>query len=143
MQNNKLIVLSILGVALVVFGALFLTRSTTTPRVLEDDSKGDVRAEAQVGRAVLENGVQYVDIMVRGGYSPRVTKAQAGVPTVLRMKTENTYDCSSALVINDLGYQSYLPATGVTEIQVPAEKAQGTLRGMCSMAMYHFQVDFE
>jgi plastocyanin domain-containing protein len=140
-DKNKIIVASILGVALLIAGAIFFT-AKQNPRVIEDDTQAG-QMEAQVGSATIENGVQYVDIMVRGGYSPTVTKAQAGVPTVIRMKTENSYDCSIALVINDLDYQSYLPSTGVTEIQVPVEKAQGTLRGMCSMAMYHFQIDFE
>jgi plastocyanin domain-containing protein len=142
MQNKKLIALSILGAVLLVGGVLFFSPHST-PQVIEDDTVGDAPPRGEVGQATVVDGVQYVDIMVRGGYSPRVTKAQAGVPTVLRMKTENSYDCSIALVINDLGYQSYLPATGVTEIQVPIEKTQGTLAGMCSMAMYHFQIDFE
>lgn len=104
---------------------------------------GDTGGVAAVGSAVMEDGVQVVDITARAGYSPRVTKAKAGVPTVIRMNTNGTYDCSMALAIPDLDYQSYLKPTGVEEIQVTAEKAQGILRGMCSMAMYHFQVDFE
>ena len=59
------------------------------------------------------------------------------------MVTENSYDCSTALVIPDIKFQKYLPRTGEELIEVPLEKTQGTLRGMCSMAMYHFQIDFE
>lgn len=103
-------------------------------------SGGETRAA--VAEAVIENGVQYVDIEARAGYTPRNTRAQAGIPTVIRMTTDNTYDCSLALVIRDLDHQSFLPQSGITEIEVPAEKARGTLRGMCSMAMYHFEIEF-
>lgn len=101
------------------------------------------RPTSATGEATIVDGVQYVDITARGGYTPRITKAQAGIPTVIRMKTEDTFDCSMALAIPDLGYQSFLKQSAVEEISVPVEKAQGTLRGLCSMAMYHFQIDFE
>jgi plastocyanin domain-containing protein len=100
-------------------------------------------AQRKEGSATIEQGTQYVDIITQGGYSPRITKAQAGIATVIRMRTQDTYDCSSALVIPVLGYQAYLPATGVTEISVPVDKTQGTLEGLCSMGMYHFSVVFE
>jgi len=146
MKNNKLIAVSIVGSALLISGALFITapRQDTREEYRPIPRSAPTAQEQQeVGQAVVEDGVQYVDIEARAGYFPGVTKAQAGIPTVIRMKTNNTYDCSIALVINDLGYRSFLPGTGVTEIEVPVEKAQGTLRGMCSMAMYHFQIDFE
>jgi plastocyanin domain-containing protein len=98
---------------------------------------------AEEGRATTQNGMQVVDVTAQGGYSPRTTRAQAGTTTVIRMKTQDTYDCSSALVIPALGYQAYLPATGVTEISVPADRAQGTLEGLCSMGMYRFSIVFE
>ena len=146
MSQNKVIVASIVGTALLIGGALY----ATSPKKETNDgyrtfprATTNARDTARSGTATVQDGVQYVDIDVRGGYFPQITKAQAGIPTVLRMKTDNTYDCSIALVINDLGYRSFLPGTGITEIEVPTEKAQGTLRGMCSMAMYHFQVDFE
>ncbi len=103
---------------------------------------GDPGARAE-GVATVENGVQYVDILARGGYTPRLTKAQAGIPTVLRMRTENTFDCSSALVIPALNYSSFLKPADAALITVPVEKAQGTLEGMCSMGMYRFSVVFE
>lgn len=95
------------------------------------------------GVAVVENGTQYVDITARAGYSPRLTKAQAGRDTVIRMKTKDTFDCSMALVIPAVDYQSYLEPSGVAEITIPADKAQGTIEGMCSMGMYHFAINFE
>lgn len=142
-MQNKVIAGSIVGVGMLLAGVLFITQADTPRRAPGDGTTSGTVTKPQEGRAVLENGIQYVDITVRGGYSPRVTKAQAGVPTVIRMKTENTYDCSIALVINDLNYQSYLQPSGVEEIPVPVEKTQGILQGMCSMGMYRFQIEFE
>lgn len=99
--------------------------------------------EENVQNVTMENGTQIVEIGARGGYAPQVSKAKAGVPTVLRMRTQNTFDCSSAIAIPALNYRSYLPQTGVTDIPVPTEQANGTLSGMCSMGMYRFEVRFE
>lgn len=136
-MQTKLIVGAILLGAALVAGTVLLSGDSG------GSSASRAGGNAGVGEAVIEDGVQYIDITARGGYSPRTTKAKAGVPTIIRMKTKNTYDCSAALVIPDIEYQSFLPNAGVTEIQVPAEKAQGTLRGMCSMAMYNFEINFE
>ena len=43
----------------------------------------------------IKNGVQYITIGVRGGYSPNVSFAKAGIPTKLIMKTNGAYDCSA------------------------------------------------
>jgi plastocyanin domain-containing protein len=141
-MQTKLTVLALVGVGVIIGGVLLFLDDTKSTTVRDVPKLERAQATASVGNAVMEDGVQYVDIVARGGYTPKVTKAHAGVPTVLRMKTENTFDCSLALVIPDLGFQEYLDRAGVKEIEVPADKAQGTLRGMCSMAMYHFQIDF-
>lgn len=142
-MQTKLTIGAILFVGLLIGGAIIFTGSQNETKKSVIDSVPRAEVKNENGRAVIEGGIQYVDITARGGYTPRVTKAEAGIPTRIRMRTENTYDCSMALVIPDLGYQAYLPQSGVTEIDVPVEKAQGTLRGLCSMAMYHFQIDFE
>ena len=142
-MQNKLTVGAIVLTGLLIGGAIMFTGSQNRTEQSVFDSAPRAQVKNENGTAVIEDGVQYVDITARGGYTPRVTKAHAGIPTRIRMRTENTYDCSMALVIPDLSYQAYLPQSGVTEIDVPVEKTQGTLRGLCSMAMYHFQIDFE
>ena len=89
------------------------------------------------------DGVQYIDISAKGGYSPRVTTAAAGIPSVIRMRTSGTFDCSSSLVFPSLNIRKNLPPSGTTEIQVPVQESGSTLRGLCSMGMYNFQVKFE
>jgi len=90
----------------------------------------------------IKEGVQYVNIQVRGGYFPRIVSAKADIPTKLIMKTNETYDCSSALVIKSIGYQKNLPPTGETIIDVGTKKKGENLEGACSMGMYGFRVEF-
>lgn len=91
---------------------------------------------------VTTEGKQVIEITAKGGYLPRATVAKADTPTVLKVKTNGTFDCSSALVIPDLGYRKNLPPSGETLIEVPPQKAGSTLRGLCSMGMYSFEVSF-
>lgn len=90
----------------------------------------------------IRAGVQYITINAQGGYSPRETDAQANIPTKLIVKTNNTYDCSSALVLKSIGYQKMLSATGEEVIDLGNPQA-GIFRGLCSMGMYVFNINFE
>ncbi len=58
------------------------------------------------------------------------------------MNTENTYDCSSAVVIRAANYRSSLPQTGKTEIDLGTPKAGEKIPGTCSMGMYNFSIIF-
>jgi plastocyanin domain-containing protein len=86
----------------------------------------------------IKDGVQYVTISAKGGYSPRVTDIKGGIPTKLIMETDGTYDCSSSLVIHAVGYQKMLPATGKEIIDLGIPKSGEELEGLCSMGMYSF-----
>lgn len=90
----------------------------------------------------IKNGVQYITIGVRGGYSPNVSFAKAGIPTKLIMKTNGAYDCSASLVIRSIGFKKILPQTGETEIDIGTKKAGETLQGVCGMGMYNFLINF-
>lgn len=89
----------------------------------------------------IKDGIQYVTIGAKGGYLPRVSEAQANIPTKLIVKTNGTYDCSVALVIRSIGYQKILPQTGkeIVDLGIPQV---GTLQGLCSMGMYNFVINF-
>ena len=93
--------------------------------------------------ASIVDGKQIIDITAKGGYSPRVVTAKAGVPTVLRVSTNGTFDCSASVVIPKLSYQKILQPTGTEDIAISAEQAQGTLQGLCGMGMYNFQIQFK
>ena len=90
----------------------------------------------------IRDGVQYITIDAKGGYSPKLSNAKAGIPTKLIVKTNGTYDCSSSLVIKSLGYQKILQQTGEEVIDIGTPKAGEPLQGVCGMGMYNFVVDF-
>ncbi len=95
----KLVIISIATIVLVGVSGYFLARGTTT----------NTRApQTQDNVSVVEGG-QIVAITARGGYSPRISNAQANIPTVLKMVTNGTFDCSSSLVIPSLNYRTNLP----------------------------------
>lgn len=114
--------------AFVVFGG-GAKQSSGTP---------DVAATAGSNVEIVD-GTQIVTIVADGGYSPGSSVAKAGVPTVLRFKTSNAFDCSSSIRIPSLKISQELPATGTTDIDV-GTLAAGTLTGTCSMGMYKFNV---
>ena len=91
----------------------------------------------------MVDGKQIIDISAKGGYSPRVVEAKSRVPTVLRVNTQGTFDCSASLVIPKLSYQKFLQPSAIEEILISAEQAQGTLQGLCAMGMYGFQIKFQ
>lgn len=127
---EKNIGLSILVSTIVIAGALVFVGNRNTPT-------GDTYV------APLNGTRQIVDINARGGYSPRLVQARAGVETLLRITTKDTYDCSVSLVIPKLSYDKFLSPTGTEEIVIPAEKATGTINGLCSMGMYSFKIVFK
>ena len=91
----------------------------------------------------VAGGSQTIEISAKGGYSPQSTTAKAGTPTTLKIKTSGTFDCSSALSIPKLGYQTILSPSGETVVDVPPQKAGTVLTGLCSMGMYSFTIRFE
>lgn len=128
-MKNLPMILSVLVAALVIGGAIVFGQ--------KPDGSGQV-----VQNVSMEGEKQIIEIDAKGGYSPKLTTAKAGVPTVLRLKTNGTYDCSSAVTIPSLGFRKNLDATGITEVEVPVHVAQGTLEGTCAMGMYNFSVRF-
>lgn len=100
-------------------------------------------APAEPGDNVtIVDGVQIVEIRAKGGYLPRTSVAKAGIPTILRVDTNGTFDCSSALRVPSLKVSENLPMTGTTDIPL-GELAVGTLDGNCGMGMYPFQITVE
>ncbi|MBP9872164.1 MAG: hypothetical protein KBC53_11840 [Nitrosomonas sp.] len=130
---NK-IALSIITLGLIIgIGVIFLGGS-------ENDNE---ISSTQPGYNVeVRDGIQYVSIDAKGGYSPRVSYAQADISTKLIVKTNGTYDCSAALVIRSVGYQKVLPQTGEEIIDIGTSKAGTSLLGTCSMGMYNFTIEF-
>lgn len=125
-------VLIIITIALVVgIGIVFLGQS-----------KKNGSSDTSVQNVEIRDGIQYVTINAKGGYSPRLSAAQSNIPTKLIVKTNKTYDCSMSLVIRSLNYQKILSQTGEEVIDLGTPQP-GTLQGTCGMGMYNFAVDFK
>lgn len=127
-MKKKLIFISIIGLAL--YGLVALIRWDPTAGVGTSEN------------VVIEDGTQYIDLTAKGGYSPRKTIAQANLPTVLKVITNGTYDCSGSINIPDQNVVEYLPPTGTTNIAL-GTPAIGALQGTCAMGMYQFEIDFQ
>ena len=91
----------------------------------------------------MENGKQIIEITARGGYFPKLNIAQKGLPTIIRIKTDNTYDCSSSVSIPKIGLRKILQPAGVEDIAIAEKDAIGELDGLCGMGMYNFKIDFK
>lgn len=132
MNKTSLIIISL---ALVVgLGIIFMSGSKT------DNSK--IVSTESIQNVEVRDGVQYITIDAKGGYSPKMSSAKAGIPTKLIVKTNGTYDCSASLKIQAIGYQKVLAQTGEEIIDIGIPKVGVPLQGLCSMGMYNFLINF-
>ncbi len=88
----------------------------------------------------IRDGIQYITITAKGGYSPRVTEIKGGLPTKLIVKTDGTYDCSASLVVRSVGFQKILQPTGEEIIDLGIPKTGDKVQGVCGMGMYNFHI---
>ncbi|MFA7285631.1 MAG: hypothetical protein WC011_02175 [Candidatus Paceibacterota bacterium] len=130
MKFNSKIFLSIVAMLLLIGLALVITNK---PNTSTDQNQQKVE---------IIDGIQYVTINAGGGYFPRVTQAQAGIPTKLIVKTNGVFDCSAALTIRSINYQKVLPQTGEEVIDIGVPVAGVPFTGTCSMGMYSFVINF-
>ncbi|MEK7628984.1 MAG: cupredoxin domain-containing protein [Patescibacteria group bacterium] len=129
----KLTIISIIISAGVVFAAIFFANNRNSLGLPDSEP---------VAVSQVVDGKQVIEIKAKGGYTPREILAKADMPTVIKVKTQGTFDCSSALVIPSLNYRSNLSPSGVTEIEVPPQKIGAVINGTCAMGMYGFSIKF-
>lgn len=127
----KYIFISILIIVLIIIGMMIF--------FLPD--KAQIQ-NPQINNVTLIDGKQIIDLTAKGGYTPRKSTAKAGIPTVLRVNTNGTFDCSSAIRIPSMGISRNLPQSGVTDIDLGSPKI-GVLTGTCGMGMYPFEINFQ
>jgi len=136
-ENSKAIIfLSItmfLVILLIVITSFFVLKSNPKP----NKSSGDSSTVSQ------ENGKQVINLTAKNGYSPKNITAKANIPSILKINTNKTYDCSSDLKIPDLQFSKILTPTGTTEVEIPAKASRTQIKGLCGMAMYSFVINFE
>lgn len=120
----------IIVIALIIGAAILLT--------------GGERSAQQTPTAnnvTIVDGIQIIELTAKGGYQPRKSVAQAGIPTIIRFNTKGTFDCSSAVRIPSMGISKNLPQSGVTDIDIGSQPLS-TLEGTCGMGMYPFEIEF-
>jgi plastocyanin domain-containing protein len=130
--NQKAIAVSIISVAVLIGGGIFLLTA----------SRAGTDGQPSRDNVAIVDGKQVIEIDAKGGYFPNKTAAQANIPTVLKIKTNSTFDCSSAVRIPSINYQAYLPPSGETIIELPPQEEDSTLQGLCAMGMYNFSLSF-
>ncbi|MEK7621636.1 MAG: cupredoxin domain-containing protein [Patescibacteria group bacterium] len=106
-------------------------------------SKNNTETGGSAQNVEIKDGVQYITINAKGGYSPKVSTAKAGIPTKLVLKTDGTYDCSASLVIRSVGFQKILAQTGEEVIDLGTPKIGQPLQGLCGMGMYSFLINYD
>ena len=136
MKNKAPIIIIIAGLV-IGFGIIFLGGAKG------NNTSANNVAQGSTDNITVKDGVQYITVNAKGGYSPRVTTAKAGIPTKLIMKTDGTYDCSAALSIRAVGFQKILQKTGEETIDLGTPTAGSPIQGVCGMGMFSFVVNFE
>jgi plastocyanin domain-containing protein len=79
-------------------------------------------------------GIQEVQVMVKGGYSPDTIIVQAGTPVRLQFYRDETADCSERVVFDAFGINQELPAFATTTIEFTPERP-GEYPFRCGMSM--------
>lgn len=131
---NKTIIAIIISISLIVFGIII----TSDKNQRNNDGKKD----EIINNVSIVEGKQIIEIMAKGGYIPRKSVAQSGIPTILKINTNGTFDCSSSIRIPSMNIYKNLPQTGITEIDLGTNN-KGVLKGSCGMGMYPFQIEFQ
>ena len=80
------------------------------------------------------SGVQEVDIIVKGGYSPDVIEVERGKPVQLSFYRDEENSCSEELLLPDFSIRRDLPASKTTLVELLPQQA-GTFTFTCGMGM--------
>ena len=87
-------------------------------------------------RARVGNGVQEAVVEVKGGYSPAVIEAEAGLPLRLIFDRKEDGECSSHVVFSDFGVDLALPPFRTTTLTIHPDEP-GEYGFACGMNMLH------
>ena len=138
-KQNLMIIVAIVLAAGAIFFAINFRGETST--AISSDKDQDVIAQT-VNNVSVVDGKQIILVKAKGGFSPIHSVAKARIPTILRVETNGTFDCSSVIRIPDMNISKNLPLTGTTDIDIGVQQA-GIFQGTCGMGMYPFDIKFE
>src|SRR5262249_28161245 len=86
--------------------------------------------------ARLTDGVQRVEVVVRGGYHPDVIRVRQDVPVELVFDRQESGDCTSRVVFGDFAVSAAWPGCEKTKVRLTEEGA-GAFGFACGMNMVH------
>jgi heme/copper-type cytochrome/quinol oxidase subunit 2 len=138
-KNSQLLIIgAIIIAAAVIGGALILSGGPSKPG--SSQAQAGQADAVQSGAVTQEGGVQIITVTASGGYFPRAIAAKAGVPTKLRIVSQDSYGCESSFFIPSLNIGKRLPPNGTTEIDLGTLASGQSILGTCSMGMYTFTI---
>lgn len=88
----------------------------------------------RVAAETNESGVQEIEVVVKGGYSPDRIVVRKGVPVRLNFYRDETESCSEEVVFGDFRIARHLPPFQTTSIEFTPDKA-GEFTFTCGMNM--------
>ena len=77
--------------------------------------------------AVLADGMQRLEVTVKGGYAPEVIRVRQGVPVELAFDRQESGDCTSRVVFPDFRVSAALPAWRRTTVRLDPGAAGSTI----------------
>lgn len=82
-----------------------------------------------------KEGVQEVEVVVKGVYAPNVIEAKKGEKLRISFKRDEDTSCSEYVIIPDFKIRKRLPAFETTTVELTPDRA-GEFDFTCSMGMY-------
>lgn len=112
-----------------IVGVYFLgSGKTTTNSALQ-------KAQDQNRESVVN-----VEMLAKNGYSPSENTVEANRPIDLKVKTQNTFDCSADFRIRRLGIATVLKPNNEEIFHLPPLAPGEEIQGSCGMGMYGFVI---
>ena len=131
-MKKSYITISLLVVVVLIGGALFLSNKNS-----------QVKGEDTSQYISVENGIQVINVIANSqGYTPKSIEAKAGIETVLRMESQNTYGCERSFRIPSMDITEILPTQGSVDIPLGTPSKGENIFGSCSMGMYTLKISF-
>lgn len=130
------------GIITILIIAIFFALKSGSNNESADNTNSSLQSKALSQNVTIKDGVQYINIIAKWWYFPQLTNAKAGMTTKLVIKTQDTYDCSSSLRVESAHFQKSLQPTGEEVIELWAKNSWESVKGLCSMGMYNFNVNF-
>lgn len=87
-----------------------------------------------VAAEVREQGMQEIDITVKGGYQPASIEVKAGLPVRLNFTRREASTCGEEVVIPSFGKRAHLPQDQTVPVVIVPDKP-GEYEFVCGMNM--------